>query len=428
MALDQEPGGLEPFPGPGSNNLPLSLAAAAAVMSRRPADGYRWRYEDGLVLLAIREAGLRKARPDLVDFSRRAVERLVSPDGSIEGYRRDEYNLDQVNPGKLLFDLRDRSGDQRYAKAIAALAGQLRTQPRTPSGGFWHKGIYPNQMWLDGLYMAAPFYLRLCLGGEADAGAPAAAVARDGAGAAAAFGRPGDVVRQFGLAEAHCLDHSTGLLRHAWDEARLQPWADPETGRSPHAWGRAMGWFAMALVDCLCLARDACVGYADGVGRAGGPAGPDGTGPDAGTDTAALETSLAGMLRRLAEAVSHNVDQSTGLAWQVMDRPGDEGNYLECSASCMFVYAFAKGAALGVLEPRFLEAARKAWGSIRERFVAAGEDGLLSLGGICQVAGLGGQPYRDGSYRYYLSEPVVRDDYKGLGPFILAALEMEELS
>jgi unsaturated rhamnogalacturonyl hydrolase len=421
MALDQEPGGLEPLPGPASHDLPLSLAAATAVMARRPAEGYHWRYEDGLVLLGIREAGLGKARPDLVDFSRRAVERLVSPDGSIEGYRRDEYNLDQVNPGKLLFGLRDGTGDPRYAKAIAALAGQLRTQPRTPSGGFWHKGIYPNQMWLDGLYMAAPFYLRLCLEGEAGSGAAAGAAAgaaigaaagaaRGGEAAATGFGEPGDVIRQFELAETHCLDHSTGLLRHAWDEARLQAWADPETGRSPHAWGRAMGWFAMALVDCIGLARDASL--------AGG----------AGSAAAAFEAPLAGMLRRLAEAVSHNVDGESGLAWQVMDRPGEEGNYLECSASCMFAYAFSKGAALGVLEPRFLDAARKAWASIRERFVAADEDGLLSLGGICQVAGLGGKPYRDGSYRYYLSEPVVRDDYKGLGPFILAALEMEKSS
>jgi len=398
-----------PISGPSFNGLPLSLAAAASVTSRRPVDGYRWRYEDGLVLLGIGEAGRRKAKPDLVDFTRRVVERLVSADGSIEGYRRDEYNLDQINPGKLLFDLRDGTGDPRYAKAIATLAGQLRSQPRTPSGGFWHKGIYPNQMWLDGLYMAAPFYLRLCLEGEAAAGDQSGA-ALAGEAAEAPFGGLADVLRQFELAETHCLDHSTGLLRHAWDEARLQAWADPETGRSPHAWGRAMGWFAMALVDCIGLARDACAR------RAGG-----------GTDAAALEAALAGMLRRLAESVSHNVDTDSGLAWQVMDLPGDEGNYLECSASCMFVYAFAKGVTLGVLEPRFLEAARKAWVSIQERFVAPCEDGLLSLGGICQVAGLGGKPYRDGSCRYYLSEPVVRDDYKGLGPFILAALEMEEL-
>jgi unsaturated rhamnogalacturonyl hydrolase len=406
MALDQEQGRPMSFPDPASNDLPLSLAAATAVVSRRPTEGYRWRYEDGLVLLGVRETGLRKARAELVDFVRAAVERLVAPDGSIEGYRRDEYNLDQVNPGKLLFGLRGSSDDPRYVKAIAALADQLRTQPRTPSGGFWHKGIYPNQMWLDGLYMAAPFYLRLVLEGEAAAGSrvAVAGAARIGEGLA-------DVARQFELAETHCLDRSTGLLRHAWDEARLQAWADPETGRSPHAWGRAMGWFAMALADCLGIARDVRIGRTDG-----------------GAGTAVLEATLAGMLRRLADAVSCNLDPETGLAWQVMDRPGDEGNYLECSASCMFVYAFAKGAALGVLEPRLLETAKKAWASIRARFVAAGEDGLLSLGGICQVAGLGGKPYRDGSYRYYLSEPVVRDDYKGLGPFILAALEMEELS
>lgn len=401
MALDQEPGGRKPIPHPVFDNLPLSLAAAAAVASRRPEAGFRWRYEDGLVLLGIAEAGRRKARTDLVDFVRRAVEGLVAPDGAIEGYRREDYNLDQVNPGKLLFALRDETGDPRYAKAIAALAGQLRGQPRTPSGGFWHKGIYPNQMWLDGLYMAAPFYLRLALesGGAGSDGA-----AGSGGPAGVDEGLE-DVARQFELVETHCLDHSTGLLRHAWDEARLQAWADPETGRSPHAWGRAMGWFAMALVDCIEIARAAGTAAA-----------------------AALAEDLAAKLRRLAESVSRNLDRETGLAWQVMDRPGEEGNYLECSASCMFVYAFAKGASTGDLAPGRLEDARRAWASIRGRFVEAGEGGFLSLGGICQVAGLGGKPYRDGSYRYYLSEPIVRDDYKGLGPFILAALEMEELA
>ncbi len=364
----------------------LSLAASASVTGRRPAAEFRWRYEDGLVLHALAEVGRRRGGTGLLPLVRDVLEGLVGPDGRIAGYRLEDWNLDQVRPGVLLLDLARGSSDPRWAAAIAVLRGQLRAQPRSPSGAFWHKGIYPNQLWLDGLYMAAPFYLRASL--------------ESGAGRAGVE----DILAWFRLAEEHCLDTATGLLRHAWDESRKEAWSDPLSGRSPHAWGRAMGWFAMALVDCIGLL----------------PSGHEG------------RTGLCAMLSRVAEAVRRHADAATGLWWQVMDWAAEgesaagEANYLEASASCMFVYALARGVALGCLAPPFLAAAEKAWSSVVERFVSVGKDGLLSLGGICQVAGLGGKPYRDGSCRYYLSEPVVSDDFKGVGPFILAALEIED--
>lgn len=368
--------------------LPLSIAAAESIAGRRRPEDFRWRYEDGLALYAVSEAGFRRGRPELSGYAEAAMRHLVSPEGSIAGYREDEYNLDQVNPGKLLFGLAKRTGEQRWMAAADLLRRQLENQPRCPSGGFWHKGIYPNQMWLDGLYMAAPFYLEYSL------------VRKDAKGVA-------DVVSQFCLAEKGCLDAGSGLLRHAWNETRSEPWAEPGTGRSPNFWGRAMGWYAMALVDSLALLS--------------------GCGTGAGTFPEARE-ALLGIFRRVMAAVVAHADRETGLWWQVLDASGREGNYLETSASAMFIYALARGARLGLLDPGACRApAEKAWASMVSRNVSRAGDGFLTLGGICSVAGLGGRPYRDGSYQYYLSEPVVSDDFKGVGPFVLAALEMEDL-
>lgn len=358
---------------------PLSLLAAESILARRRPEDFRWRYEDGLALYAVAEAGRRHGRHDLLSSVSAVYESLVAPDGAIAGFRREDYNLDQINPGRLLFDLGRERGDPRYARAIDTLRAQLEAQPRCVSGGFWHKGLYPNQMWLDGLYMAEPFYLRSALeGGDAEAVA--------------------DVLLQFRLAESVCRDEATGLLHHAWDESRRQAWADPASGKSPNFWGRAMGWLAMALVDCLALL----------------PPGHQGA------------EALNGALRRLLTALLRFADPETGLWWQIVDKGSSPGNYLEISASSMFIYALARGLNLGLLSGEaFGSAAAKAWTSLVKGFVTRDEKGLFSLGGICAVAGLGGSPYRDGSYRYYLSEPVVSDDFKGVGPFILAALEME---
>ncbi len=367
---------------------PPSVAAATSIVARRGPGDFRWRYEDGLALLALAECGRRRERPEFLAYVEEALRGLLLPGGGIKGYRLEDWNLDQVKPGLLLLDFAPRLGPGQAEAGLARLRAQLAGQPRSPSGAFWHKGIYPDQLWLDGLYMAAPFHLRTSLEAGDEAGVE-------------------DVLLQFRLALEHCSEPGRpGLLKHAWNEGSAQAWAEPHTGRSPNFWARAMGWFLMAQADCLGLLP---------------PAHPGRPGLEAG-------------FRQVAAGVLSVADPETGLWWQVLDQAGVPGNYLEASASAMFVYALMKGLGLGLLGPspgaapgpEPLEAARKAWASIQERFVRPGEDGHFSLGGICQVAGLGGQPYRDGSRSYYFSEPVVRDDFKGLGPYILAALELED--
>jgi unsaturated rhamnogalacturonyl hydrolase len=360
----------------------LAVRMARSVMQRNPQAHRRWDYTQGVILGAIEQVGLAMNSPRLLGYVRENMDRWVRPDGSIVGYEMEEHNLDHVAQGTLLFGLAARTGDARYMKAAATLREQLRTQPRTPEGGFWHKRIYPQQMWLDGLYMAEPFYARY------------ATVTRD----TAAFT---DIAKQFLLVSRYTRDSRTGLMYHAWDAARAQPWADSLTGLSRNFWGRAMGWYLVGVVETL-----------DHF-----PAGHPGR-------AAIIET-----FRQAAAAVVSVQDPVTGLWWDVLDQPNREGNYLEASASSMFAYALAKGARLGYLEPRYRDIAARALGGIRANLLREQPDGTLSLVNIVAVSGLGGSPRKDGSLRdgtfgYYVSEPVVTDDYKGVGPFVLAALEL----
>jgi unsaturated rhamnogalacturonyl hydrolase len=311
-------------------------------------------------------------------FVKDTTDLFIEPDGNIRSYRREEYNLDQINPGKVLFPLYEVTREERYKQAIVRLRQQLADHPRTQSGGFWHKQIYPYQMWLDGIYMAAPFYAQY----------------------ARAFDEPAafdDIAHQIILVEQHTRDPETGLLYHAWDESKQQRWANPETGCAPHFWGRAMGWYAMAIVDVL----------------------------DYFPDNHAQRDTIIAILNRMAEAVAKVQDQATGLWYQVLDQGQREGNYLESSASCMFVYALAKGVRNGYLPDHFSAVARKGYEGIVQEFITVDAAGLVSLEKTCAVAGLGGNPYRDGSFEYYVGERVATNDYKGVGPFILASLEME---
>jgi unsaturated rhamnogalacturonyl hydrolase len=284
-----------------------------------------------------------------------------------------------VNPGKLLFPLYARTGEERYLNAIRIVREQLERQPRNRSSGFWHKKIYPDQMWLDGIYMAAPFLAEY----------------------ASAFDVPSDfddLTRQILLIEEHTRDARTGLLYHAWDESRKQPWAEPGTGHSPHFWGRAMGWYVMGLVDVLDFLP---VGH---------PRRPE----------------LVRSLKETGQALLRFQDDRSGLWYQIIDLADRPGNYQEASASAMFIYAFAKGVRKGYLPVEFLSAARRAYYGLLQNLVKVDPQGLLTLEGICGVAGLGGEPYRDGSFEYYIGEKIIPNDPKGVGPFILAALEMED--
>jgi len=367
-------------------SLSWSRRIVASFLRRHP-DGVtydsaypaaKWTYEQGLMLNALWRAGadLRDAR--CRDFVKENLDQYVTAQGEITTYRFGEFQLDNIAPGCALLDLYAATHEERYRKAAAILRRQLREQPRTSEGGFWHKNIYPWQMWLDGLYMAAPFYVRYgVMSGEADDAA--------------------DAVRQFRLIEAHCRDPKTGLYFHGWDERRAQRWADPASGCSPTFWGRSMGWLMMALVDVL----DAL---------------PPGAG---GRD------DLLRMLRDLTGALGRVRDAGTRLWYQVPDRPGLPGNYIESSASAMFAYAMARGANRGYLGPAALAAARETFDALTRRMVTCDAQGNVDLHGISAGAGLGGSPTRDGSAAYYTGVPRGTNDIKGYAPFLLAAIELE---
>jgi unsaturated rhamnogalacturonyl hydrolase len=351
---------------------------AESTLKRYALRDALWHYEHGLLVMAIDKVGKVMGETRFTRFVLNWADKFVQADGDIRTYCIDDFNLDQINPGKVLFQSYQQTGEERYRQALDLLHEQLKKQPRTNSGGFWHKKIYPNQMWLDGIYMACPFLAEY----------------------AHCFDEPSlfeDIVHQFLLIEAHTRDSKSGLLYHAWDESRGQQWADPVTGHSPHFWGRAVGWFVMALVDVL-----------DHLPR-----------------EQAHRQELIGMLDNTAQALLRVQDEKTGLWYQILDLANRPGNYHEASASAMFVYAFAKGVREGYLPQEYLSAARRGYNGLLRNLIKIDSDGLLILEGVCSVAGLGGEPYRDGSFEYYISEGIVPNDPKGVGPFILAALEME---
>jgi len=337
----------------------------------------KWRYDQGVILKGIE--GLWKETGDVKWFNyiRQSMDFYVKEDGSIRGYRPDEYNIDHVNNGKLLLLLYRVTNKEKYKKAADHLRDQLRTHPRTSEGGFWHKKIYPYQMWLDGLYMGQPFYAEY----------------------ANVFGEDtafNDIARQFILMERYARDPKTGLLYHGWDESRQQKWADKTTGLSPNIWGRALGWFGMAMVDVL----------------------------DHFPENHFGRDSIIKILNRFAKAVVNVQDAKTGLWYDVPNKPKEPKNYFEASASSMLVYTLAKGVRKGYLPASYLGYAKKGYNGILKQFIKS-EKGQTSLYGTVAVSGLGGNPYRDGSFEYYISEPVIVNDPKGMGAFIQAAVEME---
>lgn len=364
---------------------PLSQQMASTVMElwkdsmvvkkNRPA---HWNYEQGVVLEGLAALWKNTADPSYFNYIRKSMDFFVTGAGGIRTYKKDEFNIDHVKTGRSLLLLYKVTNDYKYYKAARLLRDQLSAHPRTSEGGFWHKQIYPYQMWLDGLYMAQPFYAEY----------------------ASTFHQPeafDDIANQFILMEKHSRDAKTGLLYHGWDESKKQRWADQVTGRSSNFWGRAMGWYAMALVDVL----------------------------DHFPQSHSRHDTLVAIFNRLASAIQKVQDPRTGLWYQVLDKPDGKGNYPEASASCMFVYALAKGIRNGYLPVSFHKVVEKAYEGIKMEFVEQRSAGKINLKGTVSVAGLGGDPYRDGSYEYYLSEKVVANDPKGIGAFLLASSEME---
>lgn len=339
----------------------------------RPA---RWNYEQGVVLKGMEAVWRTTGDPRYLAYIRHVIDPFITPEGDIRTYKYEDFTLDNINTGRSLLLLYKETGDNKYEKAAEQLMEQIRHQPRTSEGGFWHKKTYPGQMWLDGLYMAEPFYAEYAAMHHEDS----------------VFE---DIEKQFVLMEKHARDPKTGLLYHGWDESKREKWADPATGVSPSFWSRSMGWYGAGLVDAL----------------------------DYFPKNHPGRKTLLAILRRYAEAVQAVQDPATGLWWDVLNYPGRDSNYLEASGSCLFVYILAKAARKGYLPASYLAIAQKGYEGIVRKFISTGPDGQVNLEGTVNVGGLGGNSshYRDGSYAYYMSERIVANDPKGIGAFLLAS-------
>ena len=334
-----------------------------------------WNYIDGCMLNALVSLTEITGDARYAAFAERVADHFVQEDGTILTFDAEKRQLDDINEGRVLFPAYRMTGREKYRRAAETLHRALEQQPRTWEGSFWHKKIYPDQVWLDGIYMAQPFE----------------ALYQETFG----NGDVSDVLRQVRIVRARMRDARTGLYRHGYDASRRAFWADPETGLSRCVWLRALGWFFMALAD-LCDIL------------------PEG----------AERNEIAGIFRELADSVARYADPETGLYWQVVDQGGREGNYLESSGSSMIACGMLKGARLGVLDGEKRDLGRKTFGTLVDRLVW--KDGEPELGGICLVAGLGPENNRrrDGSFEYYVSEPVVANDAKGVAPFVMCYTEV----
>ena len=368
-----------------ADDLPWSQRMADSTIKRWPegkfvpsnAPSGGWNYELGVLLQGMDAAWYHTADGSYYNYIKASIDPFINADGSIATYKPENNALDGLVLGRELLLLYGVTQDAKYYKAATLLLQQLKTHPRTSDGGFWHKERYPQQMWLDGLYMAEPFYGQY----------------------ASTFNEPqdfDDITKQFVLMEEHSRDPKTGLLYHGWDETKQQVWANKTTGISPNFWARGMGWYMMALVDTLPYYSES----------------------DSGRE------KLLGILQQLAAAVVKYQDNESGLWYEVVDKPKAKDNYAESSAACMFTYALAKGVRLGYLAPSYASNAARAYQGILNNFVKVA-DGEVTLAGTVKAIGLGTDTVHDGSYSYYVSQEVISNDPKGVGAFLMASTEME---
>ncbi len=344
----------------------------------RPAN---WNYEIGVVLIGFERLAQYTGDSSYLQYSKHIVDHFINEDGTIRTYVMEEYNSDNIPPGRQLLHLYQRYGSKKYAIAARTLRNQISWQPRNKIGGFWHKLKYPTQMWLDGLYMVGPFYAEYAQSNKQ----PEAY---------------NDIINQFVWMEKYGRDAKTGLIYHGWDESRLQKWANPVTGVSPEFWSRSMGWYMMALVDVLEIIPN----------------------------NHPRRMELINILNRLTKAIIQFQDKSSGVWWQVTNKGGQEKNYLESSSTAMFVFSIAKGIRMKYLPANVLPALKKAYNGMINTFVKEDANGKYHYIQAVAGAGLGGIPYRDGTYEYYVNEPKRDDDLKAIGPFIQACIEMERLN
>jgi len=375
--------------------LLLSFRANSEKMSIRMADSEMTRFKElyqydygtrlyfgytqglgGLSFFKLWEA---TGKQKYLDYVYQWGDSIISSNGSIHLYRMEDYNLDFINAGKVLFKLYNKTGESRFRQALDTLILQFEGHPRTSDGGFWHKKRYENQMWLDGLYMSSPFMAQY----------------------GATFNQPRwteEVIHQITTIAKHTYDSKSGLFYHAWDEKHSQKWANLKTGQSPNFWGRSIGWYAMSLVDAL----------------------------DYIPENNARRVEVLKIVKLMADGMARYQDSKTGLWYQVVDQGNRKGNYQEASVSSMMMYFYAKACNKGYLVKSYKKIATKAYNGIVKNLIKNNPDGTISITNCCAVAGLGGNPYRDGSYEYYIHETIRDNDGKATGPFIQGCLELNK--
>lgn len=337
----------------------------------------------GMQIAALQELDAISPNPAYRNALESVTGSYIRDDGHIETFEPDLFSIDLTKPGEMVILLEQRTGQEKYRKAVDFLRENLKRHPRTSGGAFWHRATYPNQLWLDGVYMGIPFLVEY------------ASIYETGEQQHASFK---EAVHEFVIAREQLRDPKTGLYYHAWDESKKADWADKETGRAPQFWARGIGWYAMALVDVL-----------DYI-------------PESETE---LRKTLIDISVELAADILRYQDTATGTWWQIIDRPGDIANYRESTASAMFTYFYTKGVNKGYLPASYRDVAIKSYQGLINEFVTVHPDGKISMNDQCLVAGLGFG--RDGSYDYYMTERIVSNDPKGNTPFILAGVEMYKL-
>ena len=339
----------------------------------------KWTYDMGVILKGIEGQWLQTGDKSYFQYIQKQIDFFINEDGSIKSYKLEEFNIDNINNGKVLLMLYKVTQKDKYLKAAKLLREQLRNHPRTHEGGFWHKKIYPNQMWLDGLYMGEPFYAEYANMAHEDSSFD-------------------DIANQFIWMENHSRNKKTGLLYHGWDESKTEKWSNKQTGCSSESWARAMGWYSTALVDAL----------------------------DYFPQSHPKRKQLLAILTRTINTIQKYQDAKSGLWYDVLgyNGPGKEKNYFEASASCQFVYTIAKAVRKGYVTADKIKIAQRGFDAINKTFIK-NNNNAYSLSGTVKVSGLGNKPYRDGTFEYYMSEPVIDNDPKGLGVYLLASIEME---
>src|SRR5664280_2664765 len=354
-----------------------TVLASSDSLIHYTAGSPKWAYDVAFLGMAINRLG--NVDPKYSKYLDDWVNYFVHPDGSVTDYRMNEYSLDRIFPGRDIITVYKRNPDPKYKIALDNFIEQLKTQPKTNSGGYWHKSIYPNQMWLDGIFMASTYMAEY----------------------AKVFNDP----QWFNVATSQTimiynktLDPSTGLLMHAWDESLTQKWCDPVTGQSHYPWSRAMGWYTMAIMDILDYLPE--------------------NHPD--------RKELIKILQSTCDALLKVRDPGSGIWYQVLNQCGKEGNYLEGSGSAIYTYVFAKGARLGYLDKKYRKIANSAFNGILKELITVDKNGMVTMHNICGGCGLGGNPYRDGTYEYYVNEKRFDNDTKGVAPFILSLIHISE--